>query len=476
MKRKIITGILMFALTVLAFGMNVNAEDTIYNGISIETVDLSGMTKDEAIAAVNNYIDGMKDETVSFVVAQNEVISTTIGQFQPTWDNKEILDEILSVANEGNVVERYKSIKDIQQNGLNYDLKITFNKNDVMDFLNEEGLKYDVEFENPSLTRENGEFKIVGGVAGSALMVDQAADMIVAELFDYYQNGDLKMELPVVDVEPAEDIAKLSAVKDILGTWTTSYSTSGLNRRTNVENGCQLVNGTTIYPGEEFSFYNEIKPFTAENGYMKAPSYMSGTVIESYGGGICQVSSTLYNAVLRAELEVTERYPHSMIVTYVAKSADAAIAENTKDFKFVNNTEYPIYIEGITNDKKVTFNIYGVETRPANRKVEYVSEQISETIPEYESIIADPGAALGSVTVTSAHIGYKAKLWKVVYEDDVEVSREQVNSSTYNASPRTARVGLLTSDSSAYDRMVSAIGTGSIDMCIATAAQILSGN
>ena len=95
------------------------------------------------------------------------------------------------------------------------------------------------------------------------------------------------------------------------------------------------MNGVTIYPGEEFSFYDTVKPFTEANGYYLAGSYMNGQVVDSFGGGICQVSTTLYNAVLLAELEVTERYPHSMVVSYVNRSADAAIAESSgKDFKY----------------------------------------------------------------------------------------------------------------------------------------------
>ena len=94
-----------------------------------------------------------------------------------------------------------------------------------------------------------------------------------------------------------------------------------------------------------------------------AGSYISGKVVDSIGGGICQVSTTLYNAALLAELEITERHTHSMTVSYVDLSADAAIAESAgKDFRFVNNTDYPIYIEGIIKNKQITFNIYGKET------------------------------------------------------------------------------------------------------------------
>ena len=188
-------------------------------------------------------------------------------------------------------------------------------------------------------------------------------------------------------------------------------------------------------------------------------------MVDSLGGGICQVSTTLYNAVLLSELEVTERHNHSMIVTYVDPSADAAIAESSgKDFKFVNNTEAPIYIEGVTtDDKHITFTIYGMETRPGTHGVRYESEVVSKTYPDTEVIYPDASQPIGAVSVQSAHIGYSANLWKIVTENGVEVSREKINSSSYKVTPRTATVGVLTADPNAYNEIMAAIGTNSID-------------
>ena len=195
-----------------------------------------------------------------------------------------------------------------------------------------------------------------------------------------------------------------------------------------------------------------------------AGSYVSGKVVDSLGGGICQVSTTLYNAVLLAELEVTERYNHSMIVGYVDPSADAAIAESSgKDFKFVNNTDAPIYIEGYTHDKQITFNIYGKETRAAGHSVRYESEVLETITPPADQIYADAGQPIGYIVTESAHIGYKARLWKITMENGVEVSREQVNSSTYKMVPRSATVGTATSDPQAYEEIMAAIGTANID-------------
>ena len=117
----------------------------------------------------------------------------------------------------------------------------------------------------------------------------------------------------------------------------------------------------------------------------------------------------------------------------------------------------------ITDDKQICFTIYGMETRDSGRQVRYESEVISKTYPDAEVIYASESLPVGSVSVQSAHIGYKANLWKVVTENGVEISREQVNSSSYQVAPRTATVGVATADPNAYNEIMAAIATNNID-------------
>ena len=304
-------------------------------------------------------------------------------------------------------------------------------------------------------------------------MIDTAAsvDTVYDYLTENFNGEPCGVDLVVIVDEPEGNAEELAKVKDVLGTFTTSYSTSGGSRSANVANGCRLIDGTTLYPGEEFSAYEAVSPFSEANGYYMAGSYLNGQVVDSLGGGICQVSTTLYNAVLRSELEVTERYNHSMIVSYVDPSADAAIAESSgKDFKFKNSTDYPIYIEGYTTpDKHITFTIYGVENRDPNREVDYESVVLERTVPDTEVIYTDASQPVGYCVVQSAHVGYKAQLWKVVKENGVEVSREQVNSSTYMKAPRSATVGIATEDPGAYEAIMAAVATNSVDQVKAVA-------
>ena len=126
---------------------------------------------------------------------------------------------------------------------------------------------------------------------------------------------------------------------DLLGEYSTDYSSSTTDRCNNVQTAAGRINGTILNPGQTFSTVKVIKDRTEENGYKAAPEYSGGKVVSGVGGGVCQVSTTLYNAVINAELQVVERSPHSMVVHYVSVSRDAAISGNYKDLKFKNNTK-----------------------------------------------------------------------------------------------------------------------------------------
>ena len=255
---------------------------------------------------------------------------------------------------------------------------------------------------------------------------------------------------------PAQSTQQASGT--VIGTCTTSY-VDNIPRATNVALAAQRINGTVVQPGGSFSFSNTILPRTSANGYVTAPIYVSGKKGTGTGGGVCQVSTTLYNAVILAELEITQRSNHSMIVSYVKPSMDAAIAGDYKDLRFVNNQDIPIYIEGYTEGKNVTFKIYGHDTRPSNRVVTYESEVVSEQDPGTQYVATgDPAGYMK--TAQGKHIGYVARLWKVVTVDGVEESREIFNKSTYKASPKIVNVGTASADPNVSAVIGAALATG----------------
>ena len=464
--RKMSKAVLLTIAVSAVITMPVSAqENKIESGIYADDINLSGMTTQEAGDKIRAYVDSFGESEITLNAVNGGTIVTTASEFGLKWGNEGILDEASNFGRDGDILQCYKELKDLEHQNKIYKIVFDFDKEKIKTFIEENAGQYNQEAVNATMVKTEEGFEITEGSTG--VMVDTAAS--ADEVYNYLTgdwNGEgCAIDLVIVMDEPIGKAEDLALVKDVLGTFTTSYSTSGGSRSANVANGCTLINGTTLFPGEEFSAYEAVAPFTEANGYYMAGSYLNGQVVDSLGGGICQVSTTLYNAVLLSELEVTERYNHSMIVTYVDPSADAAIAESSgKDFKFVNNTDYPIYIEGSTTpDKHITFTIYGVETRDSNREVIYESVVLERTVPEEEVIYVDESRPVGYCSVQSAHIGYKAQLWKVVRENGVEVSREQINSSSYMKAPRSATVGVATADEGAHNAIMAAIATNSID-------------
>lgn len=458
-------GILLAVMTMM-FGMTVQAKgnDTIKTGVYADTIDLSGKTSSEAAAAIEAYVEELKPIEVTLLAAGDKEVITTAGDLGITWVNRELVTEALELGSHGNIIERYKMLKDLEHDNYVFELEFDFDIEAINNILAEKCAKYDQEAIDVSLKRVDGEFQVVEGQIGYLLDVETSIDLVYNYLTGEWDHQPCSIPLDIKVDEPRGSAEELAVVTDVLGSFTTSYTSSGAARSANVENGSNLINGITLYPGEEFSTYEAVAPFTEKNGYYMAGSYVSGKVVDSLGGGICQVSTTLYNAVLKSELEVTERHNHSMIVAYVDPSADAAIAESSgKDFCFVNNTDYPIYVESTVKNKKITVSIYGKETRDESRQVRYESEILEVINPVVDEIYPDANLGIGYIKIESAHIGYKAKLWKVVTENGVEVSREQVNSSNYKMSPRSAIVGVATADPHAYEEIMAAIGTANID-------------
>lgn len=453
-------------------------EGKIVSGIYAEDIDLSGLTEAEAREAIEAYVATFGDAQITLRAPEEGGFTVSAADFGLKWGNQEILDEAASFGRDGDILQCYKELHDLEYQNKVFKISFDFDKDKIHSLIEENAAQYDQEAVNATLQKTESGFEITEGQSGRVVDRDGTTDAVYDYLTEEWDGGACDLDMQVEMSEPQGTVEDLEKVKDVLGTFSTSYSTSGGARSANVANGCSLINGRTLYPGEEFSAYEAVSPFTADNGYQMAGSYLNGQVVDSLGGGICQVSTTLYNAVLRAELEVTERYNHSMIVTYVDPSADAAIAESSgKDFKFKNNLDYPIYIEGYTTpEKQITFTIYGVETRDSGREVIYESEVLERTEPDTEVIYTDAAQPVGYCSVQSAHIGYKARLWKVVKENGEEVSREQVNSSTYMKAPRSATVGVATEDPGAYNAIMAAVVSGSVDQVKAVAGAYRGGD
>lgn len=242
--------------------------------------------------------------------------------------------------------------------------------------------------------------------------------------------------LPVIFVQPkikTEDVyARL--FKDTLGTaWTQFYSDTEINkaRTGNIKLAVAAINGKILAPGQEFSFNNVVGPRTVETGYGEAYTYVGGKVVLGVGGGICQVSSTLYDSALFANLDVTERYNHMFTITYVPLGRDAAVAYGQADFKFKNSTNWPIKIEGwVTNDNKIFFALRGTNETP-DKSVE-LNHKTVKTIDFKTKYIDDPTLEEGKEEIKQkGSPGYVVDTYKIVKVDGKAVSETKLHTSYY---------------------------------------------
>ena len=457
--KKFLWSLLFCGILFWGTGMEADAKEDvlIHQGVYLDEVDVSGMNEAQARAALEDYIKTLGQETLTLQVEEHEV-PVQMSDLGLTCSNPQVLDEALGIGKSGDIIKRFKEQKQLERSNKVLELTWTVDKSKVSQVIETECVKFDVEAVDADLVREGGAFRIIPGTTGVKLNVEGSKTAVVNYVEQEWNKENGRVELPAEVAHPRGSEEELSKVKDVLGTFSTSYASSNGNRSQNVANGAKLINGTLLYPGDTFSAYEAVSPFTQANGYQMAGAYLNGKVVDSLGGGICQVSTTLYNAALLAEMEIVERSPHSMIVTYVDPAADAAIAGTYKDLKFKNNTASPIYIEGSTTSNKViTFTIYGEETRSPSREVKYTSKTLGTTDPG-QVIVAAPGQGIGYYHVEGAHRGVKAELYKHVYENGVEVSTEKVNTSSYMASPRTITVGVA-GDPALSEELQAAIAT-----------------
>ena len=223
----------------------------------------------------------------------------------------------------------------------------------------------------------------------------------------------------------------MEAFPDTLATFSTSYASSNANRSTNIALAASKLNGKVLMPGEEFSFNDTVGKRTASAGFKTATVYSNGQVTTDYGGGICQVSSTLYNAVLRANLEITNRVNHTFTVGYVPIGLDATVSWGAPDFKFKNSRSYPIKLVATTQGKRLSISIYGLKEE-VEYKVELVSYKTG-TVPYTTVYTTDSSLAKGQTKVVqSGSNGAKSEAYKILKLNGKEVSRTLLSKDTYS--------------------------------------------
>lgn len=257
-----------------------------------------------------------------------------------------------------------------------------------------------------------------------SVSLDEAKAMLTEQKEEYV------IPLKVVYPKVTTNDLGSEAFPDLLATYSTTFSTKNTNRSTNIRLATQKINGVVLMPGETFSYNQVVGKRTTANGFKVAAVYSNGEVSEGVGGGICQVSSTLYNAVLLSNLEVTERRNHTFHTGYVPAGQDATVSWGAPDFKFKNNRNYPIRIVATVSGGKITTKIYGL--KQADDYTVKISSSIVGSIPYKTTYKTDSSLGAGNTKVIQkGSNGLKSVTYKILYQNGKEVSREVISRDTY---------------------------------------------
>jgi vancomycin resistance protein YoaR len=277
---------------------------------------------------------------------------------------------------------------------------------------------------------DNGGFTVSPAKAGHAPDIPKT-EASLRGLLSQNQSGNI--ELTLQTVKPKYDAAHFEKAQSLLGAFTTAYpGEDSAPRNVNIRLAAASIHNRVVYPGETFSAMAHFGPSTPEHGYERAASIVHGEVVEDYGGGICQVSGTLYNAALYAELEIVARASHSQRVHYLNYGFDAAVAGDYYDLKFKNNTQYPVLITSRVEHDRLVVSIYGFETRERNRHLRFEVRQVELLQPEPYREVVDPNIPRGIRHVTlESQFGYHVELFKHVYVNGERISEEKINTSVY---------------------------------------------
>lgn len=372
-----------------------------------------------------------------------ELLNTLTAEMGTTLQNDtyEVLAEEIKVVKgqEGRTIKeeelKEKLAETLMKNHEKVEIPFEIGKPERVDF---EKIYEEVFVEKVEASYKTGEaFEVVKDVRGVSFDKEVAKNE-----YDALEDGkEMSVKLVFAEPETTVDDLNKTLFKDVLATFSTKYDKYYTNRVTNLEVSGRKVNGTILYPGDEFSYNEVVGKRTAANGFKDAHVFAGGKVVDGMGGGICQVSTTLYNTVLLTDLKVTERKNHMMHTGYNDPGRDATVVYGSIDFRFVNTRKTPIKLEMIVKNGIVTSTIYGLKEE--NEPIVEIKSVILKTIPyttiEEEDNTMDEGT---TKVVQSPLNGYESETYKIIKDaSGKEISKTLVSKDSYKQTSKIIKVG-----------------------------------
>ncbi|MBO4650072.1 MAG: VanW family protein [Clostridiales bacterium] len=419
-----------------------------YSGIKINGTDVGGKTKEEVKALFAGDADDSQAPVldIQFQV-DGELVKVNTDGLKVKSNIDEVIEEAYNygrtseLTGDDAVKERYDKIEELKTTPAEFEIKYEVNE-DLIETLARQALEpHNTEVKEASIEGfdvEKLEFIISESQDGVVMNMDKA----LSDMKEKLENNEFTCVIDV-SAEVAKPETSADDLRAILGkvSSTTSETTDNDNRNTNIRLVCEAIDGLVLQPGEQFNFNNFIGQRTSEKGYKMAHGIYNGSMRDELGGGICQANTMLYQSVTKADLQVDERKNHSIPSTYVDKGTDATVTWYSPNFRFTNNTDYPIAIHAYYADLHVTVEIFG-RLLPDGQYIELVGEHV-RTISPSTTYVNDPSLPAGQQKkTTSGRTGYDYKSYKVWYDKDGnEIKRDPYFSSHYPCRNAVINVG-----------------------------------
>jgi vancomycin resistance protein YoaR len=426
--------------TVVNYGVNAgSAEPEIFGDVWVEEIDLSSMTRSQAEEALHRYIDEVISQQIVLAFG-DEAWQLDPADIGLSVFVGEIVERALAVGRTGNWLERLKFRILRPRERVNIPLIMSVDEGRFRDFVF--ALMTDIY-----VAPEDAAFVINPDDTVSVRPSNTGRYLDPEDLGNHIKEVALKRtdRTVVLNVKPmvpalTTEQANAMNIRECIGRFSTNFNPENKPRVHNIREAARAIDGVILGPGETFSFNEIVGPRSAEAGYLEAPVMVDDDLVPGIGGGICQVSSTLYNAVLLANLSIVARSNHSMLPSYIQAGRDAAVAFDYMDFKFRNDGSSPLLVKLIAAVNSITAKVYGYA--PDGYHVSIVAS-VDEKIPPGTVTVEDPSLAPGDEVVDDEGAwGYVVTVYRVITKDGVELSRERVSKDRYRARPKRILVGV----------------------------------
>lgn len=408
----------------------------IYNGVSVAGIDLSGRSRSEAVQLLSVLQENHRGKRVTLYY--DEMVFRVDGtNIDFDIDVNGTVDEAWSYGRNGLWWERIKKIRTAAQYGYESSLRIHYDEVKFTDLIEQWQSQIARPPRNATLSIMSG--RIIPEEQGRRLSSDGLRPLVLGAFMK--DEDDAALALPVTTLYPTITAAEIGSagIREALSVYSTSFNSQDANRSMNIKVAVSKVNGYILYPGKAFSFNTIVGPREKVYGFKEALEIMDGELVPGVGGGICQLSSTLYNAALLANLEIIERHNHSKPLSYIPLGRDATVVFGGLDFKFANNTSSPIMIMAEVQGDKLSVGIFG-----QNSLAEVVEIVSADQKIIHQGILKkdDESLYLGEFKIDKqGKPGYAITTLRIVRSGNQEIKREVLSRDSYLPDDTVMKVG-----------------------------------